>query len=115
MASRRFVPINAQVSDQIPWPPCPNSGCHADFSGVSPSQSLSRGDLRDCSPTAASNTRPLGLLVDGNAGVGVFPQREEVLVRGDHRSASQRRIEKSTMLVPATTRVDNLGQVASAS
>ena len=86
----------------------------ADFSGVSPSQSLSRGDLRDCSPTAASNTRPW-LAGRWECRVGFFPQCEEVPVRGDHRSASQRRIEKSTMLVPATTRVDNLGQVASAS
>src|SRR5438270_8579162 len=31
-------------------------------------------------------------------------------VRGDHGSANQRRIEKSTTLVPATTRVDNLGR-----
>ena len=47
--------------------------------------------------------------VEGYVGVGVLPERVEVRVRGDDHVADcgvrQRRIRKSSMLVPATTQV----------
>jgi len=47
--------------------------------------------------------------VVGYVWVGVLPERVEVRVRGDHHVADcgvkQRRIRKSSMLVPATTQV----------
>jgi hypothetical protein len=100
---------NAAASDWSATPTIRSSDFpEEDFSGVSSSQSLSRGDLRDCSPTAFSDTRHWPA-VDGYVGVGVLPERVEVRERGDHHVADcgvgQRRIKKPSMLVPATTQV----------